>query len=145
MPGISDQIEEMRRKRRSQLDKILSTPSPQAGPLNFQPVPLPQSHGSVIVGAVPVLGALSGGAHAAANAPSMPISLPTAATAAQSTFEPLTASGKPTSPARGSPGAPPLSPRGAQAPPTLLQRAGTFAKGAVQNNDLYRTIAALFL
>lgn len=52
MPGIAELIEQQRQKRRAQLDRILAGGAPQQGALNFQPVPLPQSKGSSITGAL---------------------------------------------------------------------------------------------
>lgn len=139
--ALAELIEQQRQKRRAQLDKILAGSAPQQGQLNFQPVPLPQSKGSTIVGAI-----IGEGARAAvANIPtaSAPVVPPTAQTVPTS-FEPLTAAEK-AHPTAGSPGARPLSPRGTQPPPSFLQRAGGAAKQAVQNTSLYKAIAALFL
>ena len=115
MPGVVDLIEEQRKKRRTQLDKILAGGAPQQGAMNFQPVPLTPAKGSVLVGAIPIAGALAAGAHAGAAPPPTPIVSPTTAQTVPTSFEPLSASAR-AHPASGSPGAPPLSPLGTQPP-----------------------------
>lgn len=142
--NLTAQLDEMRRRRREQLDQILANAASRASnfqPVPFQPVGMPQAQGSKLVGYF--LGPLQG----QAPQPTSPVLTSPGASevsAAQMTYTiPGKGGAAPYSSVSGTPYGKPLSP--APKPPNLLQKVGGAAQQRIQNNPLYKAISALFL